>query len=89
MKTLLSGVALAGIAYGILGSGPAFAQDYPWCLVDQSRGGGTTCLYATLDQCKASAAGGGQVCQKNPAYWWGKPGYEGSPDWRQRNQRSQ
>jgi hypothetical protein len=87
MKALLSGAALAGLAYGVFGVGVAVAQNYPWCLIDQGPGGGTTCLYSTIDQCKASAAGGAQVCQKNPAYWWGKPGYEGSPNWRERNQR--
>jgi hypothetical protein len=79
--------AFAVLAIGVTGGERAAARDYPWCLIDHSRGGGTTCLYSTLDQCKASAAGGAQFCYKNPAYWWGKPGYEGSPNWKNQNQR--
>lgn len=67
----------------IAGGQRAEARDYPWCLVETSPDGdgGITCLYETLEQCRASQAGGGTNCEKNPAYWWGKPGYEGSQPW--------
>ena len=57
----------------------ADARDYPWCLIEQAddTNAVTICSYETLAQCRASQAGGGTTCEKNPYYWWDKPGFPG------------
>jgi hypothetical protein len=60
----------ATIGWMVSDGRPAAAQQYPWCLVVMSGNGdgGEFCYYTTLEQCRASIAGGGQFCSRNPAF---------------------
>lgn len=63
----VSMLALAAIAVTMAATGPAQAQEYPYCASGQWAGGGG-CSYSTLDQCRASISGVGGVCVSNPRY---------------------
>jgi len=59
----LGAIALLGLAPGHA------AEPYPWCFVDQTMSGATTCAFVSYAQCYATAAGGnGGYCIENPAY---------------------
>jgi Protein of unknown function (DUF3551) len=61
----LTGLAVAGLA------SPAVAQspnDYPWCALRGSRGGGQSCSFTTRAQCQATLSGIGGTCIRNPGY---------------------
>ena len=47
------------------------ADDYPYCSYQFGRGGdagGSSCYFATLEQCRASVSGVGGFCTDNPWY---------------------
>jgi hypothetical protein len=54
----------------IAGTCAAPAQaEYPWCaLLGGDAGGGTSCWFNTLEQCRATVSGVGGYCQQNPRY---------------------
>jgi len=62
-----STLGLAAITVQLTATGPARAQEYPYCASGQWAGGGG-CSYTTLDQCRASISGVGGVCVNNPRY---------------------
>ncbi len=42
---------------------------YPWCAVENGKGGGATnCGFVTYGQCLATISGIGGYCYENPAY---------------------
>jgi len=48
---------LASGAAATAGSVPAYAYDYPWCVMGGELGASGDCSYSTLAQCQASAYG--------------------------------
>ena len=48
---------------------PAAAQNYPWCLYENFKGGGATnCGFSTFQQCLAARTGNSDSCGPNPQY---------------------
>jgi hypothetical protein len=67
-KTILIANAVFALASQI---GPSAAQspyDYPYCALRGDRGGGQSCYFQTLAQCRASLVGIGGTCIHNPGY---------------------
>jgi hypothetical protein len=58
-------LAAAGVA-NVVGSAPAAAYDYPYCLQGRGIGVPGDCSYQTYAQCQASASGRGLYCNINP-----------------------
>lgn len=54
--------------FAVLGSTPAAARDYPWCIQGGGWGYPGECSYATYEQCLASASGRYVACGPNPAF---------------------
>ena len=50
-------------------SGPAIAQQAPWCLYETAGdgGGAVNCGFHSFAQCQASRPGGSSHCVRNPA----------------------
>jgi hypothetical protein len=68
MRRLLMASAVLTACAG-LGSGPAAARDYPWCLQTYDRGGEfRQCYYDTYRQCQDSASGRFAMCERNYAF---------------------
>src|SRR5215470_11413105 len=64
LSLLIASAALSCTAEGALAQ--AAALTYPWC---GTNGGGESCYYATLEQCRATTAGGrGGRCIASPYY---------------------
>jgi hypothetical protein len=64
MRILFSAaLVLAATTIASLGLQPAYAVDYPWCMV--SNGGLRDCSYTTYQQCLLAASGLGG-CEQNP-----------------------
>jgi len=72
-KTLLAlmTVLAAGTA-SMVGSAPAAAYDYPYCLQGRGVGIPGECSYATYEQCMASASGRNLYCAINPRVAFGQ-----------------
>ena len=51
---------------------PSHADPYRYCAIGGNVGHGSSCYFTTLEQCRASIAGGGGFCQENGLYD-GKP----------------
>jgi hypothetical protein len=51
----------AAAAAGMLTAKPAAAQELPWCAHSD-----TSCSYTSLEQCRASLSGPGEICLRNP-----------------------
>ena len=66
-KTILAvmTVLAAGTA-SLVGSAPAAAYDYPYCLQGRGVGIPGDCSYQTYAQCMASASGRNAWCAENP-----------------------
>ncbi len=59
-------VVAAALSCGTKGASAQTAYSYPWC---GTNGGGESCYYATLEQCRATTAGGrGGRCVASPYY---------------------
>jgi hypothetical protein len=69
--------AFAALLLLITGTATASAQavpEYPWCaMLGGDAGGGTSCWFTTLEQCRATVSGVGGYCMQNPAYTGGGP----------------
>jgi hypothetical protein len=63
----------AATAATTVGSSPAAAYDYPYCLQGRGIGIPGECSYATYDQCMASASGRSLYCNVNPRVAFGQP----------------
>ena len=61
-------VSLAAGVATLAGSGPAAAQDYPYCLSGSGYGYLGDCSYSTFAQCQASASGRQAYCSTNPSF---------------------
>ena len=46
----------------------ASAVEYPWCALYGDSHGGINCGFTSLEQCRATIAGNGGICQPNPSY---------------------
>ena len=55
-----------------IGSGPAAAIDYPYCVQGRGVGIPGDCSYQTYAQCMASASGRGLYCNVNPRAAFGR-----------------
>jgi Protein of unknown function (DUF3551) len=60
-------VAMAILIAMMAVSGPAAAQNYPWCAY-YSGLGGTNCGFTTYAQCMATLQGMGGFCNRNTQY---------------------
>ena len=70
MRSLLLGVC-GFVALSVM-SGPAAAQEYPWCAHYTGRDGGSyNCGFTSIAQCQATVSGIGGYCQRNPRYAYG------------------
>ena len=47
---------------------PSHADPYRYCSIGGNSGHGSNCYFLTLEQCRASIAGGGGFCQENGLY---------------------
>jgi hypothetical protein len=63
---------LAAGAATFIGSAPAAAYDYPYCLQGRGVGIPGDCSYATYAQCMASASGRALYCNINPRVAFGQ-----------------
>ena len=63
-------VLAAGTA-SLVGSAPAAAYDYPYCLQGRGVGIPGDCSYQTYEQCMWSASGRGLYCNINPRVAFG------------------
>ena len=72
-KTMLAIITMlaAGTA-SVVGSAPAAAYDYPYCLQGRGVGIPGDCSYATYEQCLASASGRALYCNINPRVAFGQ-----------------
>jgi hypothetical protein len=61
-------LALAIILAVATPTGPARAQNYPWCAHYTKGGGELNCGFSTWDQCMADVSGIGGFCQANNTY---------------------
>jgi hypothetical protein len=67
MRNVIWALMVVAGAYA-LGSSPAEAKDYRYCLVEGFQPGPGTCYYDTYGQCMASASGRRAYCQLNPIF---------------------
>jgi len=71
MRTLIATALLAGLSLTAFVSPSAAGHEpYPWCAYYSGGrdGGGTTCGFVTLAQCRATISGIGGTCAENPMY---------------------
>ncbi len=59
-------ITLGIIAGACVWTGPATAQNYPWCAT--YRAGGGNCGFSTFAQCQAAISGVGGSCEENTQY---------------------
>ena len=72
-KTMLAIITvLAAGTASVVGSAPAAAYDYPYCLQGRGVGIPGDCSYATYEQCLASASGRALYCNINPRVAFGQ-----------------
>ena len=72
-KTLLAIITvLAAGTASVVGSAPAAAYDYPYCLQGRGVGIPGDCSYASYAQCMASASGRALYCNVNPRVAFGQ-----------------
>ena len=70
----LAALALvAAVSATIVGSSPASAFDYPYCLQGKQTGIPGDCNYASYAQCMASASGRDAYCAVNPRVAFDRP----------------
>ncbi len=72
-KTILAVMTvLAAATASLVGSAPAAAYDYPYCLQGRGVGIPGDCSYQTYAQCMASASGRALTCNINPRVAFGR-----------------
>jgi len=72
-KTLLAIITvLAAGTASVVGSAPAAAYDYPYCLQGRGIGIPGDCSYTSYAQCMASASGRALTCNINPRVAFGQ-----------------
>jgi hypothetical protein len=69
---VISALLAAGAAMTV-GSAPAVAFDYPYCLQGRDMGIPGDCLYRSYDECMAAASGRAAYCNINPRVAFGPP----------------
>jgi hypothetical protein len=69
---LAVGCAALALFLTLAATHPANAADYPWCYIDQTMSGSTSCAFMTLAQCRENSGGNGGFCVQNPS-WRGPP----------------
>jgi hypothetical protein len=74
---VISALLAAGAAMTV-GSGPAAAFDYPFCLQGRDTGIPGDCSYRSYDECMATASGRNAYCNINPRVAFGPP-WRGRP----------
>jgi hypothetical protein len=80
---ILAALALSAVsAAAAVGTSPAAAGDYPYCLQGRTVGIPGECSYSSYAQCMASASGRGLYCNVNPRVAFaqqrrGRPYYRG------------
>ncbi|MBI5264018.1 MAG: DUF3551 domain-containing protein [Bradyrhizobium sp.] len=67
MRKILSLAAVVASATFLGVAQPAVAKDYQYCRQDAFSAGVRDCSFDTLQQCRATAAGRGGECARNPA----------------------
>jgi hypothetical protein len=74
LRTDLRRALLGAVAALAPTAAPAQTQaaDYPWCYIDQTKSGSTSCAFMTYAQCHENAGGNGGYCVQNP-WWHGSP----------------
>jgi hypothetical protein len=73
-KAMLAILALSAAGAALtIGTGPAAAYDYPYCLSGRGYGYPGECAYRTYEQCQASASGRDAYCNINPAAAYQQP----------------
>jgi hypothetical protein len=70
--TLATLALLTAAAATLVGSGPAAAIDYPYCIQGGGWGIPGDCSYRSYAQCMASAAGRRVYCNANPRFAFGQ-----------------
>lgn len=70
-KSMIATALLAAATAAAVDSGrPAQANEYAWCAImsGQMDGGGSSCGFENLEQCRAALSGIGGGCAPNPRY---------------------
>ena len=62
----------AAAAASVIGTAPAAAYDYPYCVQGRGVGIPGDCSYSSYGQCMASASGRGLYCNVNPRVAFGQ-----------------
>lgn len=69
MRAAILAVMMAIGATTMIGTTPAQARDYPFCIKGQGYPSGIgSCSYSTYEQCLATASGRLNYCDANPYY---------------------
>ena len=65
-------IFVAILAAAGLGSSPASAHDYPYCLQGRDYGYPGLCQFTSYPQCEATASGTFSYCGVNPRFLYGR-----------------
>ena len=60
--------AVGATATALLGTAPAHAQEYPWCVQYGGIDAAINCGFASWERCMATRSGNGGYCYRNPFY---------------------
>jgi hypothetical protein len=74
MRQIMFALAVIGgatAAASLIGTAPAQARDYPYCVQGQGVGIPGDCSYSSYEQCMASASGRLAYCDINPRFAFG------------------
>lgn len=59
-------VGISAFAAMAATTAPARAAEFAWCAIESVQGGGQSCTFTTVEQCRFYVAGGGGFCTANP-----------------------
>lgn len=70
MRQIILGIAVAAGLSAAFSVAPASADPFKWCTVfgGSMGGGGGSCSYTSIEQCRASLSGFGGYCVENQFY---------------------
>lgn len=92
MRQIMFALAMIGgatVAASLVGTTPAQARDYPYCLQGPGPGIPGDCSYSTYEQCVMSASGRRAYCDINPRFAFGqRDGGHGYPPPPRRHRRA-